>query len=75
MADVVKAWLPWQDPDSFLGGLPEGFDADFYAGGEPPVSPADVEFYVPTYMGRADAVEIISQMRALKVVQTQTAGF
>ena len=75
MGDVVRTWLPWQDPDSFLGGLPEGFGVDFYAGGEPPASPADVEFYVPTYMGRADAVEIIREMPALKVVQTQTAGF
>ncbi|TCO44410.1 phosphoglycerate dehydrogenase-like enzyme [Kribbella antiqua] len=75
MADVVKAWLPWEDPDSFLGGLPAGFDVDFYAGGERPGSLDQVEFYVPAYMGGPRLVEVVREMPALKVVQLQTAGF
>ncbi|HET6988622.1 MAG TPA: 2-hydroxyacid dehydrogenase [Kribbella sp.] len=75
MADVVKAWLPWKDPDTFLGGLPAGFDVDFYDGGERPASLAEVEFYVPGYMGGSGVTEVVREMPALKVVQLQTAGF
>jgi phosphoglycerate dehydrogenase-like enzyme len=75
MADVVKAWLPWEDPEAFLGGLPAGFDVDFYAGGERPASLAEVEFYVPSYMGGGDVFDVVREMPALKVVQLQTAGF
>jgi phosphoglycerate dehydrogenase-like enzyme len=75
MADAVKTWLPWEDPDSFLGGLPAGFDVDFYAGGERPPSLESVEFYVPDYMGNSAVVDVIKEMPALKVIQTQTAGF
>jgi phosphoglycerate dehydrogenase-like enzyme len=75
MADAVKAWLPWQDADSFLGGLPAGFDVEYFAGGDRPPSLESVEFYVPSYMGGPGIVEIVAEMPALKVVQTQTAGF
>jgi len=75
MVDVVKAWLPWEDPAGFLGGVPDGFDVDFYAGGERPTSIDEVEFYVPSYMGGGDVFDVIRDMPALKVVQLQTAGF
>ena len=75
MADVVKAWLPWEDPAGFLGGVPDGFDVDFYAGGERPKSLDEVEFYVPSYMGGGDVFDVVRDMPALKVVQLQTAGF
>ncbi len=75
MADVVKAWLPWEDPDTFLGGLPAGFDVDLYDGGERPESLAEVEVYVPGYMGGSRVIDIVSEMPSLKVVQLQTAGF
>lgn len=74
MGDLVKALLPWEDPDGFLGGLPAGVDAQYYAGGERPALDA-VEFYVPSYMGSSEVVEVIDEMPALKVIQTQTAGF
>ncbi|MET9274471.1 2-hydroxyacid dehydrogenase [Kribbella sp. NPDC003557] len=75
MADVVKAWLPWEDPDRFLGGVPGGFDVDVYSGGERPKSLDEVEFYVPSYMGGGDVFDVVRDMPALKVVQLQTAGF
>lgn len=75
MADAVKTWLPWEDPDSFLGGMPAGFDAEYFAGGDRPSSLDSVEFYVPSYMGDASLAAIVEEMPALKVVQTQTAGF
>ncbi len=75
MADVVKAWLPWEDPDGFLGGVPKGYDVDFYSGAERPKSLDEVEFYVPSYMGGGDVFDVVRDMPALKVVQLQTAGF
>ena len=75
MADVVKAWLPWEDPEAFLGGVPAGFDVELYAGGERPKSLDEVEFYVPSYMGGGDVFDVLRDMPALKVVQLQTAGF
>ncbi|TDW83525.1 2-hydroxyacid dehydrogenase [Kribbella sp. VKM Ac-2566] len=75
MADVVKAWLPWEDPDAFLGGVPKGYDVDYYSGAERPRSLDEVEFYVPSYMGGGDVFDVIREMPALKVVQLQTAGF
>lgn len=75
MADVVKAWLPWEDPGAFLAGVPEGYDVDVYSGGERPKSLDEVEFYVPSYMGGGDVFDVLRDMPALKVVQLQTAGF
>ncbi|TWD75378.1 phosphoglycerate dehydrogenase-like enzyme [Kribbella amoyensis] len=75
MADAVKTWLPWEDPDSFLGGVPVGLDTEYYAGGDRPASLDQVEFYVPDYMGKSEVVEIVAEMPSLKVVQTQTAGY
>jgi len=75
MADGVKTWLPWEDPEGFLGGLPAGLDVEYYAGGERPASLESVEFYVPSYLGSSEVVEIVREMPALKVVQTQTAGY
>ncbi|WP_427890989.1 2-hydroxyacid dehydrogenase [Kribbella sp. GL6] len=75
MADVVKAWLPWEDPEAFLGGVPAGFDVELFAGGERPKSLAEVEFYVPSYMGGGDVFDVVKEMPSLQVVQLQTAGF
>ncbi|NEA34826.1 2-hydroxyacid dehydrogenase [Streptomyces sp. SID13031] len=74
MGDVVKALLPWEDPAGFLGGLPAGIDAQYYAGGERPALDS-VEFYVPGYMGSSEVIEVVGEMPALKVIQTQTAGY
>jgi phosphoglycerate dehydrogenase-like enzyme len=74
MGELVNALLPWEDPDGFLGGLPAGVRAQYYAGGARPALDA-VEFYVPSYMGSSEVVEVIGEMPALKVIQTQTAGF
>ena len=76
MRDKVVTWLPWSDPDAFLGGVPAGFQVDRYdAGGARPDSIETVEFYVPSYMAGRAAYEVITEMPALKVVQTQTAGY
>ncbi len=75
MADAVRAWLPWEDPDEYLGGVPDGYQVEYFTRGEPPASIDTVELYVPEYMSGPDAYEVIRDMPALKVVQTQTAGY
>ncbi|GAA3134584.1 phosphoglycerate dehydrogenase-like enzyme [Kribbella aluminosa] len=75
MAGVVKAWLPWEDPGAFLGGVPAGFDVEVFTGAERPKSLDEVEFYVPSYMGGGDVFDVVKEMPSLKVVQLQTAGF
>ncbi|TCO21313.1 phosphoglycerate dehydrogenase-like enzyme [Kribbella steppae] len=75
MADQVLAWLPWEDAESTLGGVPAGLDVEWYAGGDRPGSLDQVEFYVPAYMGGSDVVEVVRDMPSLKVVQLQTAGY
>ncbi|MFF1821358.1 2-hydroxyacid dehydrogenase [Kribbella sp. NPDC058245] len=65
MGDLVKAALPWADPERVLRGVPEGVAAQ-----------ADgAEFYVPEYMGVVDFPAVFATMPDLKVVQLQTAGF
>jgi phosphoglycerate dehydrogenase-like enzyme len=72
---AISALLPWRDPAAYLGEVPDGFEVGFYAGGEPPASIDRVEYYVPDYLGSGDVFRVIREMSALKVVQTQTAGY
>lgn len=76
MRDGIRAWLPWEDPDGFVGGVPDGYETDYFTGGSVrPDSIETVEFYVPEYMAGQAAYDVIREMPALKVVQTQTAGY
>jgi phosphoglycerate dehydrogenase-like enzyme len=69
----VRVWLP--EPPEVYTGLPDDLRIDVYDGtSTPPVSVGEVEFYVPAYMAGRHTVELITQMDALQVVQTLTAG-
>ena len=64
MADVVKAWLPWEDPDGFLGGVcRRGTTWTTTPVAERPKSLDEVEFYVPSYMGGGDVVDVVATCR------------
>jgi phosphoglycerate dehydrogenase-like enzyme len=73
----VRVWLPWDRPAEFLDELPDGVKVDVFRSGSPvPESLAEVEFYVPDYMASDPrVVEVLPQLNALRVVQTQTAGY
>src|SRR5262245_11555625 len=73
----MRVWLPWDRPTEFLGELPAGVKVDvFHSGTSEPDSVAEVEFYVPDYMAsNPRVIEVIGEMPALRVLQTQTAGY
>ena len=76
MADVVKTWLPWEDPDRFLGGVPAGYrrrSTTRVVTGRRRWSRSSST--CRTTWVASEVVEIIRDMPALKVVQTQTAGY
>jgi len=66
--------LPWSDSDVVVGPLPAGLQVVVYDGSGVPPRINEIEFFVPPYMGTDDSVAVMSQMPALAVVQTLTAG-
>jgi phosphoglycerate dehydrogenase-like enzyme len=75
VTDKVRIWLPWQDPEAFLGIPLDDYDVGYYGGGEPPPDADQVEFYVTPYMADEASYQVAERMPALKVLQTQTAGY
>ncbi|MET7283052.1 2-hydroxyacid dehydrogenase [Kribbella sp. NPDC005582] len=67
MGDVVRAWLPWDDSERVLDGVPAGVSAQD--------GPEGAEFFVPGYMVGVDLPAAFAAMPELKVVQLQTAGY
>jgi len=69
-------WVPTEVLAQALAGLGgarvEALDPD---GSDLPAQAADVEFYVPPFFPRPEAVAAMKRMPKLKVVQTLTAGF
>ncbi len=69
----VRVWVPYS---GVVGRLPAGLQVDVYdTGDEPPATVDEVEFYVAPYTFDPAPLELIKRMSALKVIQTQTAGY
>ncbi|WP_203998901.1 2-hydroxyacid dehydrogenase [Virgisporangium aurantiacum] len=69
----MRVWVPYS---GVVGRLPAGLSVDVYdSGDEPPDTLDEVEFYVAPYTFDLAPLELIKRMPALRVVQTQTAGF
>jgi len=75
-SEQALIWVPTEPVAQALAGLararvevlaPDGSDL--------PPSVAEVEFYVPPFFSRPEAVAVMARMPKLKVVQTLTAGF
>lgn len=67
-------WLPFDDWAEQLA-VPDGLRVDVWRSGLPiPASAAEVELYVPEYMGPRETTEVLGQLPRLAVVQTLTAG-
>jgi phosphoglycerate dehydrogenase-like enzyme len=72
----VLIWVPTEAVAQALAGV-DGARVEVHApdSSNLPPSAADVEFYVPPFFPRPDAVAAMKRMPKLKVVQTLTAGF
>jgi phosphoglycerate dehydrogenase-like enzyme len=75
-SEPALIWVPTEPVAQALAGL-AGARVEVHApdGPDLPESVASVEFYVPPFFPRPDAVAAMARMPALKVVQTLTAGF
>jgi phosphoglycerate dehydrogenase-like enzyme len=66
--------IPWSEPEVVASVIPAGVDWVTYDGtGEVPRS-AEVDFFVPPYMGADHTLQVMEHMSSLKAVQTLTAG-
>lgn len=71
----MKALVPHPDAAERMGGVPPGVELLFWPGtGALPPGSDDVEFYVPPFLGAAEAVAAMSRLPQLRVVQLLTAG-
>ena len=68
-------WVPVPEVADALAGVP-GAEVSVVApdGGPLPAGAGQVEFYVPPFFPRQPAVEVVTRLPALRVVQTLTAG-
>ena len=76
LSQPTLIWVPTEPVAEALAGL-SGANVEVHVpdGSDLPDSVADVEFYVPPFFPRPDAVAAMARMPKLKVVQTLTAGF
>jgi phosphoglycerate dehydrogenase-like enzyme len=71
---VTLIWLPYDDWAVDIV-VPDELDVEVWRAELPlPAGRESVEFYVPDYLGDATTIEVIGQLRSLRVVQTLTAG-
>jgi phosphoglycerate dehydrogenase-like enzyme len=71
---VTRVWLP-EPADAFDGGLPDGIEADVWAGGaELPESKDDVEYVVLPFGVKPEILSVITKLPSLKVIQLMSAG-
>jgi phosphoglycerate dehydrogenase-like enzyme len=69
----VRIWVPYSE---VVSRLPAGVAVDVYDNeSDPPGTVAEVEFYVVPYTFDHAPLRLIVRMPALRVVQTQTAGY
>jgi phosphoglycerate dehydrogenase-like enzyme len=69
----VRIWVPYSE---LVSRLPAEVAVDVYDNdAEPPATVAEVEFYVAPYTFDHAPLRLIERMPALRVVQTQTAGY
>lgn len=69
----MRIWVPYAE---LVSRLPGGVSVDVYDNEpDPPATVAEVEFYVAPYTFDKAPLRLIERMPALRVVQTQTAGY
>jgi len=76
---AVRVWVPGQDFADDARAVAEkagvALSIDVYDGAQQPTSVADVDFYVVPYSFSRDALDVVAQMKSLRVMQLLTAGY
>ena len=74
-SSMIKVWLPTPEAAELMGGLPDGFAADVWTGGEQlPDSAGEVEVVVLPF-GVADAqLRDLAELPKLRLIQLLSAG-
>ncbi|WFE27220.1 2-hydroxyacid dehydrogenase [Solwaraspora sp. WMMD791] len=71
----MKVWIPHRQGRELLGPLPDEVTVEVVADpAELPSSPAGVRFWVPPFLARPKAAELVGRMPDLQVVQLLSAG-
>jgi phosphoglycerate dehydrogenase-like enzyme len=71
----ITVWLPEEQSVALMGGLPDGFRADVWAGSPAfPDSAGDVEIVVPSFDARDAELARLRELPRLKVVQLESVG-
>lgn len=72
---MITVWLPNEESEALMGGLPPGFRADVWSGGaELPASADSVEVIVPPFGLDAAQLSLLSALPRLRLVQLESAG-
>jgi phosphoglycerate dehydrogenase-like enzyme len=72
----VRVWVPYSDWVADVEKLSSEIEVDVYTGeGPPPDTVGDVEFYVAPYTSSEASLEIVREMKSLRVLQLLTAGY
>lgn len=71
---MITVWLPEPESEQLMGGLPEGFRADVWTGGELPESAAEVEIVIPPFDVAEGRLAVLADLPKLKLVQLESVG-
>ena len=72
----MRVWVPYSDWVADVEKLSPEIDVDVYTGeGPPPDTVGEVEFYVAPYTFSVASLEIVREMKSLRVLQLLTAGY
>ena len=72
----MRVWVPYSDWVADVEKLSQEIDVDVYTGeGPPPDTVGEVEFYVAPYTFSPASLEIVREMKSLRVLQLLTAGY
>ncbi|OLR92021.1 hypothetical protein BJP25_23895 [Actinokineospora bangkokensis] len=70
----MTVWLPEAESEDLMGGLPDGFRADVWTGGELPATADEVEVVVPPFDVEDGALAVLSDLPRLRLVQLESVG-
>ena len=71
----MKVWIAHEEGADLLGEVPAGVKIEVLTHPDrPPSDPSDVEFWVPPFVAKDQAVRLATAMPRLKVVQLLSAG-